>query len=361
METIRILEMDKKKLVMLHYSDYGVQRSPNDQFDLLRESEYLKQFCDFVILNQKGLAHVKGHIRTIKDLYFDIKKAKPDIIHIVGVKEGFHCVIAALLAGCKKRILITRGFAGYSAEVSGIKKMIFRWIIEPFTILLSTHVHCNSYNSYNIPMVRYFARNKRRVVYNFLNLPAYNHVHLWRQEHKIDEEEFLICTIGNMHYGKGYDILQCIIDHYKDYNHVKFVVIGKGPVKEKFDEKNEDNPNVYSLGALPHDKTIQVLSECNLFYLPTRFESLGMVYAEAGACGIPSIGTNVGAVSEIISDGNTGFLVNIEDSKTAIEKIDLLISDKTLCQKLGQHACVKVKEQFSTDTVSRQIMELYNL
>ena len=357
---IRINRNMKKTKVMLHYSQYGVQRSPNDQQDLLRASLLLQEKYEFITLDQPDLPGKDGHIKSIKELYKQIKETKPDIVHIIGVKEGFHCMIATFLARCPKRIVITRGFAGLTPKLSPIRRFVFRWFIEPLILVLSTYVHCNSYFSYNQQMVRLFAKQKRMVVYNFLNFRPFCHEHIWRNSVGLGDDCFIVATVGNMHAGKGYDLLQKVINHFHDNNDIKFVTMGSGVLKETFEKENADNNNVFVLGAVPHEQVIQIMSESNVFYLPTRFESLGMVYAEAGACGIPAIGTDVGAVNEIIEDGKTGYLLKIEDYKTAILKIEELYNNREKCMMMGKTAQKKIFSMFSSDNVAKDIMDLYS-
>lgn len=350
----------KRKKVMLHYSQYGIQRSPNDQQDLLRSNEILKENFEFITLDQPDIPSECGHIHAIVDLYKKIKEENPDIVHIIGIKEGFHCMIASFLAKVPRRIIITRGFAGYAPKQNLLKCLIFSWLVEPLILILSTYVHCNSYFSYNQRMIRLFARNKRMVIYNFLNFTPYNNEHLWRKQYKIRETDFVVATVGNMHVGKGYDLLQKVINHFKDNEQVKFVTMGGGALYESFVSENKLNKNVIVMGKTPHPDVVQILSESNVFYLPTRYESLGMVYAEAGACRLPSIGTNVGAVSEIIKNGETGFLLQVEDYKSAIDKIEELINNRFLCTQMGNCAHDKVFDMFSSQSVAKGIIELYS-
>ncbi len=347
---------------MLHYTEAGTQRSPNDQADLIRSCNYLKERCEFITLNQAELPSEIGHIESIRRLYHDIKTCRPDIVHIIGVKEGFHCAVAAKMAGIKKRILITRGFAGYTSVISKLRRLIFRWFIEPLTIVLCSDVHCNSRFSASLPMIQQYARHKNQVIYNFLNITPTNPNRPWRKEHNLTDNDFVVVTVGNMHRGKGYDILQKAIDHFKHRKDVKFVIIGDGPLKENFDNVNAPNlvsGRVMSLGALPHTQAMQIVSEADIFFLPSRYESLGMVFAEAAAYGVPCIGTAVGGIPEIIENGRTGFINPIEDVNSAITQIQQLSQDNILKKKMGNYAHDRIKSLFDSDKIGRQIFELY--
>ena len=64
--------------------------------------------------------------------------------------------------------------------------------------------------------------------------------------------------------------------------------------------------------------------EADLFVLPTRDEAFGIVFQEASAAGLPSIGTRINAVPELVLDGETGFLVapgSVEDLTRALDAL----------------------------------------
>lgn len=354
----------EKPIVMLHYCAYGVERSPNTQFDILRNNDMLASRYSFVTLDQPEAPRIHGHLRTIIELTRKIRQIHPHVVHIIGVKEGFHCVLAAWFAGCKKRILVTHGFAGVSQQNCIIRRAVFQWIIEPITLLLSTAVQCNSMYSYNQGIIKKFARNKRYAVYNFSELPKdmLSSDKSWRRIYKIDDDDFLVATIGNMHVGKGYDILTKVINSTAGNSRIKFVVIGDGGLRRSFEDDNRRyiiSGKVICTGALLHSDAMQILSQADLFYLPTRFETFGMVFAEAGFCSKPSIGTELGAVREIIEDGETGYLVSLNDHESAQKYIAALSNDKPKCREMGQKANIRVSALFSSTRIAEEIADLY--
>ena len=63
---------------------------------------------------------------------------------------------------------------------------------------------------------------------------------------------------------------------------------------------------------LPHEELVAVLSASTVFVCPSVYEPLGIVNLEAMACGLPVVGTATGGIPEVIVDGETGWLVPIE-------------------------------------------------
>lgn len=99
---------------------------------------------------------------------------------------------------------------------------------------------------------------------------------------------------------------------------VKWTIVGDGRDETKFREYIAKNrlENVELVGALSNSELTKYYNDADIFWLCSLYhEGLGLVYLEAAAHFLPSIGFDRGGVREAISDGYTGFLVdNIEDS-----------------------------------------------
>jgi len=73
----------------------------------------------------------------------------------------------------------------------------------------------------------------------------------------------------------------------------------------------------------------------DLFVLPTRDEAFGIVFQEAGAAGLPAIGTRLNAVPEIVHDGETGLLVAPGDREGLARAIDVLLASPDRRREMG--------------------------
>src|SRR5690606_4263140 len=74
----------------------------------------------------------------------------------------------------------------------------------------------------------------------------------------------------------------------------------------------------------------------DIFALATHIESAGMAFIEAGAAGIPVVGTRVGGVPEMMQENKSGFLVPLFDVPALTEALDRLIADPDLRRRMGQ-------------------------
>lgn len=97
------------------------------------------------------------------------------------------------------------------------------------------------------------------------------------------------------------------------------------------------------LRSLFHDATV--------FVLPSRMEAFGHVYAEAMAHQLPCIGSDIGAVGEIIEDGRSGFVVREGDSGALASRLDQLLASADLRAEMGRIGYERSRSRFRWDVV----------
>lgn len=83
---------------------------------------------------------------------------------------------------------------------------------------------------------------------------------------------------------------------------------------------------------------IELYQRADIFCLPTLGDCLPMVLSEAGALGLPLVSTDVGAIGEIVRDGETGLLVPACDADALAVAIERLAADADLRHRLGDGA-----------------------
>lgn len=118
-------------------------------------------------------------------------------------------------------------------------------------------------------------------------------------------------------------------------------------------------PSVEHLGLL--DKTVdaqlqrllEAYRRADVMVLPSRHDPFPTVIREAMFFGIPCVTSNIWAMSEMIADKETGFLVASEDSSTLAHYTTLLLSDPTLRSRMGEAARRKAAAKFSWDAVGQ--------
>jgi glycosyltransferase involved in cell wall biosynthesis len=112
-------------------------------------------------------------------------------------------------------------------------------------------------------------------------------------------------------------------------------------------------------GRVPHDQVIRYLHQMDVFVLPSLQESFGVAAVEASAAGLPVIASNVGGVSEIVLDGETGFLVPPNDVGALVERLVQLIADPTLRSRMGQAGRAFVRAHYDWQANTAQMERVY--
>ncbi|SYZ74197.1 putative Glycosyl transferase family 1 [Candidatus Zixiibacteriota bacterium] len=98
----------------------------------------------------------------------------------------------------------------------------------------------------------------------------------------------------------------------------------------------------------------------DIMVMPSRSESFGVAAVEALASGLPVIGSRIGGIPEIIIDGQTGILVEPENSEALAEAIMTLARDSKLRYRMGQAGRKFVTEKFHWDESLRLMLHIYD-
>ncbi len=96
--------------------------------------------------------------------------------------------------------------------------------------------------------------------------------------------------------------------------------------------------------------------DADLFVMPTRGEAFGMVFQEAAAAGLPSIGTAINAIPEIVADGETGILVPPGDPAALVEAMRALVESPDRRRTMGEAARRRMESVGSIDRYSERLM-----
>ena len=95
------------------------------------------------------------------------------------------------------------------------------------------------------------------------------------------------------------------------------------------------------IGQIPRALIIEEFLQADIFVFPTLCDSFGIVQLEAMACGVPVITTpNCGAV---VRDGVDGFVVPIRDAEAIADKVELLLADRALRERIGRNARARAR------------------
>lgn len=90
--------------------------------------------------------------------------------------------------------------------------------------------------------------------------------------------------------------------------------------------------------VLPAEEVAAALDAATVLVLPSRSEGMGRVVVEAGLRGRGVVGSRVGGIPDVVTDGETGVLVRPEDPDALAEALVRVLSDRALAERLGEAA-----------------------
>ncbi|MEI6044716.1 MAG: glycosyltransferase family 4 protein [Chloroflexota bacterium] len=183
----------------------------------------------------------------------------------------------------------------------------------------------------------------------------------FRAEHKIEGP--LVFFQGTAAYDKGtHHIVQAMQRLWQSGYEATLVIAG--PIMSHFQRFYDELPSldkarIRLLGFISPQEKRDLFAAGDLFLMPSRTDSFGIVYLEAWLCGIPVIGARAGGVPAVIAEEQDGLLINFGDVGDLADKIKLLLADRTTATRLAEAGRQKVLARYTWEKVFGQIHEVY--
>jgi glycogen synthase len=220
------------------------------------------------------------------------------------------------------------------------------------------------------------------VIYNGIDLDEYRKVETTDAlaRHKIDIKKPYLLFVGRITRQKGIVHLVNAIQ-FMDPGFQIVLCAGAPDTPEIAQEMNK---------AIEHAKTkrsdiiwiqemvdkqtaIEIYSHAAVFCCPSIYEPFGIINLEAMACETAVVATAVGGIKEVVVDGETGFLVSIEQtdettfapknpekfSRDLAARINQLMQDRQLRERFGKAGRKRAEEKFSWSSIAQKTRKLY--
>lgn len=213
---------------------------------------------------------------------------------------------------------------------------------------------------------------KTRTVYNgvdcnhFQPRPATGFL---KRELQLDEEAFLVATIGQIGLRKAQDVLtDAAIAIAEKVPHVHYLLIGERNSSKQESIEFEENITTRFTDAgltnhlhhLGYRNDINLLlNEINLLVHPAKQEPLGRVLLEAAASGVPIIATQVGGTEEILRDGESALLVPAADAPALGKAIVEMCGDVGLRKRLGTAGRKRIQAEFRVQVAAENLADVW--
>jgi glycosyltransferase involved in cell wall biosynthesis len=344
-----------------------------DEFNIsvitIDSGELIKKYEDcglkVIDLKLKGLVNPKIHFK-LKNI---LQEIQPDIIHTHMLKADFYGRIAAKQT--RVPLIVSTCHIDSTTHNKSIpgKRNIFDYI-DNFVIDYSDSkiiAVSNKVRNYLIKRKKNVDK-KVEVIYNGIDTGMQNYI-LTKEEQKnfrkelgIKKDDFLICFSGRLEEQKGHKFfLDTAKDLLKERKNVKIILLGEGSLRDEIEKLIADNSledSVKLLGFRQDSEKFYEIS--NLIVLPSLWEGFGIVITEAMIKKKIVLASDVGGITEIISDNETGFLFESNNKEKLLEKLIYVIDNKNNLDNIRTNAFKLVNEKFDIKNTADKYKEFYN-
>ncbi len=184
-----------------------------------------------------------------------------------------------------------------------------------------------------------------------------------RQRYGLGKRQ-VILTVGRLVPKKNHiGVLRALPQVLEKVPEVCYLVVGDGEERPRLEQAVRGlglDEVVIFAGQVRHEDLGAYYGASDLLAMPSTiadedFESFGIVFAEAGACGKPVIGGRSGGMVDAVIDGETGLLVDPESRDEISAAIARLLQDKELARRLGANGRRRAVEELNWSKVMERL------
>jgi glycosyltransferase involved in cell wall biosynthesis len=234
--------------------------------------------------------------------------------------------------------LTARSVNGFIAVADGVKTELLK-TIGPIEDKIT--VICNG-----VDVKRYQRAVDRVAIRRKLGLP---------------EQAHLIAVVGTLKRQKGHSyLIEAASSLVSEYLELHILFIGDGDLSEELQAQTRAaglDQHIHFLGS--RYDVPDLLAASDYFVLPSLWEGLPMALIEAMASGLPIVATDVSGTRQVLTHGETGFVVPPGDAQRLKEAIHYLLSDPPQARALGAAAQRRI-EDFSAQKQAQEHIALYH-
>jgi len=342
-----------KKLIEKGFQVTLLTYGNSSDFDFLDELEGINIIPVYTLIKRPS----NTLFRMIQSFFipFMLKKRLRSITHIK-TNQMNGAWVAIILKYVISRKLIVR--CGYELlwnswrESKGIfdKYIIclIYYLLEFFAFSCADKISLTNFGDKEFIQKRYPVNKKKiSIIRNFLSMPKKRNINF-------NDKKFVY--LGRIDKRKN---LEMLIEYFS-HSSLLLDIYGYGEKKYVNSLKKTSSENICFKGGVDNKHVIEILTSYSYFLMASFFENNPKALMEAMAAGVICIASNTFGVKELIRDGETGFLFNLDSESLdeCIKKVIALSHEELI--KVSQASQRFAKENFSIESVLTKEIELYN-
>jgi len=292
-----------------------------------------------------------GSIEILKEskLFFLLKE-RPDYLWGIGaLRELFYL----LFKPNKTKYVIN--FHTILIKKDGPWKVKTPWFLRKLIFSKADLIICPSEFS-GQSVKKYFPSKNIVSILNGVDLDLFNpnkkNERYLKEKYQIDFSKPLIVFVGTLQPRKRPDLF---IEIAKNYQKANFLMVGRQIPPHDFLGSVKDLKKIQWIEKMSREDIAVLFASSSIFVFPSLNEPSAAVILEAMASGCVPIISKSGGNPEFLKDGESGFLIDVNstEKENFIKKINLLITDANLLEKISKNARVEA-EKHSWDKTAQE-------
>ena len=308
-------------------------------------------------------------LRTLALLIRLFRERRFDAIHSFSPKAGLLAMVAAWIARIPVRIHIFQGEVWLTRK--GAMRLLLKFL-DRLVARLATHVLVVSRSEREFLIREGIIRNAKSRVLGSGSLSGVDAARFRpdsearaavRAELGIAPEAMVFLFLGRLTRDKGVlDLAQAFASLAAVRPAAVLLLVG--PDEERVRPKIESICRAHAgkLRFAGYTRTPErYIAAANALCLPSYREGFPTVIIEAAATGIPATGSRIYGITDAIIEGETGLLHTPADANDLAEKMEMLMKDPELRERLGTRARQRAVDEFSQQRLTQALLDYYRV
>lgn len=349
-----ILGADRERFNFSVYSLYAPPADRNPALLLAAAG------AEFHVFEMGGFLDLSILIPLVREL----KRLRPNILHCHLVRANLYGRIAALLAGVPVVLNTHHGIEDYMISESMRNRAVRKF--ERMTDgLVTRHVAVSHVMRRAAIDYLHIAPERIAAIPNGVNLDLYDAERRARMDVRrelgLAADAIVVGSVGILNETKNFQLLIRVAKDVIEANrNVQFVIFGEGEERLILEKMILDlglAGSVFLAGF--RSDVARCLAALDIFALTSRSEGFGLAVAEAMASGLPCVAFDVGALAELVANGQTGWLAPAGDAEGFARRIAQLVASPQMRIDMGRASSERAKSDFSAAVMAQNYSELY--
>ena len=330
----------------------------------------------------KPLRSVFGAIRRCTD--FNTTKIEADIVHCHTWYSHFGGILAKINYGLPLVITVhsLEPLRPWKREQLGGGYDFSVWLEKTALEMADAVIAVSGETKADVERLFKVRPDRLHVIYNGIDLDEYRKTDSTAAltKYGIDPSKPFLLFVGRITRQKGIIHLVRAIEYMEPG--FQIVLCAGAPdtpeigaeMKEAIEKMKAKRPGIIWIAEMADKQTVRELySHAAVFCCPSIYEPFGIINLEAMACETAVVATAVGGIKEVVVDGETGFLVPIDQmdespfeprdpdkfARDLAARVNQLITNPELCEKFGRAGRKRAEEKFGWPAIAHETKALY--